>query len=373
MRDVHEAAGALFGSVAGIELPRHYGDPAGEYDAAVGAVGVLDRSHRGRLVVSGKAPIQMLTGVLTGRMPAVQVEGPGGASTGRAEYSAVLTQKGRMVTDLRAFHTGTPDEESVLLDVPAAGREALIGHLTKFVPPRLATTEDVTGSTGMLTLVGPGSTAIIAELGLVGAATADDLDGLAEDEAISAPGSDAVRVVRTQVVRVMAYDLFAEGDAVRTIWERAVEAGARPVGQGVWQTLRVEAGRPAFGQDMDETTIPYEAGIVERAVDHDKGCYTGQEVIVRIRDRGHVNRLLRGLLLGDLPTPAVGVELFQGDGGKTVGRITSAVSSPHFGEAIALAYVHGAVEPRTSVRVGVDGPTAEVRELTQREWAPRTL
>lgn len=373
MRDVHEAAGALFGNVAGVELPRHYGDPSGEYEAAVEAVGVVDRSHRGRLVLSGKAPIQMLGGILTGRMPAEQVQRSAGGSTGRAEYSAVLTQKGRMVTDLRAFNTGTSEEERVFLDVPGAGFEALLGHLAKFVPPRLARTEDVTGRTGMLTLVGPGSTALIADLGLVDGVTADDLEGMGEDEMISAPGADAMRVVRTNEVRGMAYDVFAVGEAVRTLWKRAVAAGARPVGQGVWQTLRVEAGRPAYGQDMDETTIPYEAGIVERAVDHTKGCYTGQEVIVRIRDRGHVNRLLRGLLLGDMPTPAVGVELFQGDEGKAVGRITSAVSSPHFGEAIALAYVRRAVEPRTSVRVGVDGPSAEVRELTEEEWLPRTL
>ncbi len=373
MRDLHEAAGALFGNVAGVELPRHYGDPSGEYGTAVGAVGVVDRSHRGRLVLSGKAPIQMLNGVLTGRMPTEQVERPAGGSTGRAEYSAVLTQKGRMVTDVRAFHTGTSEEERVFLDVPAAGLTALLGHLAKFVPPRLATTEDVTERTGMLTLVGPGSTALLAELGVVDGVTEDELDGLGEDDVISASGSDAVRVVRTKVVRGMAYDVFAEGEAVRTLWERAVAAGAGPVGQGVWQTLRVEAGRPAYGQDMDETTIPYEAGIVERAVDHTKGCYTGQEVIVRIRDRGHVNRLLRGLLLGDMPTPAVGVELFHGDEGKTVGRITSAVSSPYFGETIALAYVRRAVEPRTSVRVGADGPNAEVRELSEGEWAPRTL
>ena len=78
MRDLHEAAGALFGNVAGVELPRHYGDPSGEYESAVGVVGVVDRSHRGRLVVSGKAPIQMLGGVLTGRMPAERVERHGG-------------------------------------------------------------------------------------------------------------------------------------------------------------------------------------------------------------------------------------------------------------------------------------------------------
>ena len=372
MRDIHESAGALFGSVAGVELPRHYGDPPGEYLAAVEAVGLVDRSHRGRLRVSGKAPSQMLNGVVTGRMPGAQVERTGGVSAGRAEYSAVLTPKGRMLTDLRAFSVAIPEEECVLLDVAGAGREALIGHLAKFLPPRLATVEDVTASTGMLTLVGPGSAELAAAIGIVAGVTRDDLEGMGEDETLSTHGPRTVRIVRTDEVRGGAFDVMADGDVVRELWERTVAAGAKPVGQGVWQTLRVEAGRPAYGQDMDETTIPFEAGIVDRAVDHTKGCYTGQEVIVRIRDRGHVNRLLRGLYLGDLPTPAVGAELFHAENGKPVGRITSAVSSPHFGEAIALAYVRREVEPRTFVRVGDEGPSVEVCELTSQAWGPRT-
>jgi folate-binding protein YgfZ len=125
-----------------------------------------------------------------------------------------------------------------------------------------------------------------------------------------------------------------------SLWEALVAGGVAHAGLGVWSTLRVEAGRPTFGTDMDEDTIPIEAGIADRAIDHKKGCYTGQEVIVRIRDRGHVNRHLRQLDLGDGPTPAAGVELLSADGsGKVVGRITSAVQSPRRGGVIALAYV----------------------------------
>ena len=133
--------------------------------------------------------------------------------------------------------------------------------------------------------------------------------------------------------------------------------------------MRVEAGTPAFGPDMDERTIPIEAGIEARAIDHGKGCYTGQEVIVRIRDRGHVNRHLRGLLLGEVPTPAPGTELFAGGSDRPVGSITSAVESPARGQAIALAYVRREVQPGAEVRVGaVGGTPARVMSLGSDGW-----
>jgi folate-binding protein YgfZ len=113
---------------------------------------------------------------------------------------------------------------------------------------------------------------------------------------------------------------------------------------------------PVFGTDMVDRTIPPEAGILERAIDQTKGCYTGQEIIVRIRDRGHVNRYLRRLELGDVPAPAKGTELLAVDGsGKVVGEITSAAQSPKFGGVLALAYVRRGVD-----RVLHDGREVEV-------------
>jgi len=141
-----------------------------------------------------------------------------------------------------------------------------------------------------------------------------------------------------------AYTVHGAAAAVAALWRSLVGAGAKPAGLGVWSTLRVEAGRPVFGTDMDQDTIPVEAGIHDRAIDQTKGCYTGQEVIVRIRDRGHVNRTLRQLMLGDAPAPRRGAGLFVEGSDKPVGHVTSAVQSPKFGQTVALGYVKRGVE-----------------------------
>jgi len=151
-------------------------------------------------------------------------------------------------------------------------------------------------------------------------------------------------VSRTEDVWPSAWTVLGAVESVRAVWSALVEDGVTPAGLGVWSTLRVEAGRPAFGTDMDQDTLPPEAGIVDRAIDHTKGCYTGQEVIVRIRDRGHVNRHLRVLDLGDIPAPTRGVELLAADGsGKSVGHLTSVVQSPRFDGVLAMGYVRRGV------------------------------
>ena len=120
------------------------------------------------------------------------------------------------------------------------------------------------------------------------------------------------------------------------------------------------------GAERDDTTNPREADLLARAISTNKGCYTGQEVIIRVLHRGHVNRHLRSLLLGDAATPARGTELFAPDTGRAVGRITSAAWSPKHGQTIALGYVRREIEPPAEVRLGgADGPAARVAELRQ--------
>ena len=140
-REDHEHAGALFGVVRGVEVARHYGDPAEEYTSAVSGVAMRDRSHRSRLLVTGRAPVDTLSGVLTGRMPRPPAGSPGGAVRGMAEYSVVLTPKGRVLADLRAMWGPSPEEESLFLDVPAPALDPLLAHLRRYVPPRLAAVE----------------------------------------------------------------------------------------------------------------------------------------------------------------------------------------------------------------------------------------
>jgi folate-binding protein YgfZ len=359
LRAALERDGAVWADYHGRRLVRHFGDPSGEYAAATQAAALFDRSHRTRLAVKGRAPGKMLSGVLTGRMPALPTQPGEGVWKGRSTYHAVLTPKGKMISDLWVTLLGPEETAGFLLDVPVAGTEGLVAALSKVLPPRFAAVTDVSTGTAHVTVVGPNAAAIVTRLALGLGVDAHELSALEEGDWVSAGvPATSLRVERTAEVWPEAYSVTGPTGTVAALWRASVDAGVRPSGNAVWSTLRVEAGRPVFGTDMDTDTMPPEAGIEQRAIDHTKGCYTGQEVIVRIRDRGHVNRHLRRLELGDVPTPAAGTELLAADGsGKTVGRITSAVQSPKHGGVLALAYVTRGVE-----RVVIGGREIEVPE-----------
>lgn len=372
----HRAAGAVFGPDGENAPPRHYGDPAAEYAAATSGAVVVDRSGRGRFRVTGRAPAQMLEGILTARVPAAPTSHHG-AAVGQGVYSAMLTSKGRMITDLRVFRLGGASEQ-LLLDVPGAGVRPLVDHLERSLPPRLARLEDVSADSGMVSVVGPAALDAVAAPG-TGPLPGADAGGLTEALAglgtaleylWSGDAGSWVLVVGGDHGGMAAVDILGDPGTVQAWWAGLLATGVKPAGHGVFETLRVEGGQPAFGVDMDDDTIPPEAGIEDRAIDHRKGCYTGQEVIVRIRDRGHVNRHLRGLLFGDAPTPAPGTPLFEEGEGRSRGYVTSAVFSPRLRQVIGLGYVRREVEPPTVVRLGSpDGPPVTVRSLDS-GWGP---
>ncbi|MBI4539630.1 MAG: aminomethyl transferase family protein [Gemmatimonadetes bacterium] len=369
LHDAHAASGAVFAEVHGWTIPRHYGDPAGEYRAAVGTLGVADRSYRGRVRVTGRSPVEVIHGLVTNdvRRPATRLSDD--VLAGRGAYAALLTPKGRMIADLRVFWWSPPETPELLLDIAAAGLAGAVEHFRRYMPPRLARSEDVTGTTGMLTVVGPRAAEVVSREVAALRVEAGELAALAEDayRIVGGEPHGGVLIARTGDAGVAAFDVIAARETIGGLWEALVRAGALPIGYGVWETLRIEAGRPAYGVDMTEATIPVEAGLEERAIDYRKGCYTGQEVIVRIRDRGHVNWKLRGILLGEQAAPAPGTELFGPDAGRAVGavgRITSAAQSPKFGQTIALAYLRREIAAPATLRLGApSGPEAQVVEL----------
>lgn len=370
LADSHRLAGAVWGEAQDVVVPRHYGRPEDEYRAARTAVAVTDRSDRGRLVVGGRAPLRMLSGVITNSTPPAPLRTASGVLAGPGVYAAVLTPKGRMISDLRLFWLGETEAVGILLDVPAAGRPGLLGHFRKYLPPRFATVDDRSGTTCMLTVLGPGAAAAVSSVPGAGVHSAEEIAALAEEEyRIVGPGDGtSILVARTGDAGVPAYDLFVPAEDATTLWSHLRTAGCVALGRGVWETLRIEAGRPEYGIDMDEGTIPTEAGIDDRAIDHHKGCYTGQEVIVRIRDRGKVNWCLRSLRMGDEPTPRAGTELFEAGGERPLGRVTSAAVSPRMAEAIGLGYVRREVEPPAELRLaGPGGPPVRVVALGGRE------
>jgi len=349
LHPIHEGLGAQFAELAGRRVPRHYGDPAAEYAAVRTAAGIVDRADRAQVRVFGRDPVKMIHGLVTNDVA--------GAPEGQGVYAAFLTHKGKMVADVRVFRRPAGD---VLLDLDAAALEGLLAHLRKFIPPIFARFEDVSASLGVLGVYGPRARETVE------AALRQELSaGMQEDAfAILTFQGSEVLVARTLYTGEDGYDLFAPVEALEPLWRALTGAGARPVGHGPLETLRIEAGRPRWGAELDENVIPLEAGLKDRAISQTKGCYTGQEVIIRILHRGHVNWLLRGFLLGDTPAPPKGTIIVRPDDPKPVGRVTSACASPRHRQTIALGYLRRELGLPLSLRLGQpDGPELLAVEL----------
>ena len=307
---------------------------AADYHAITEACGLLDRSDRGKLALSGADAAAFLQGQVTNDVESL--------APGAGCYAAFLTPKGKMLGDLRILNTG----DELLLDTERVALQPLFNMIRHFSLGYQVELHKRTLERGMLSLIGPEA---MARAGV------SDLP--AEEHAHTAVSIEAlpVRAIRTQLGIDLLCD-SADTDALRTV---LVDAGAVPVGETAVECLRVEHGRPRYGVDLDETVIPQEAGLNERAVSFTKGCYVGQETVARLFYRGKPNRQLRGLRLSG-PAEA-GDELhFEG---RTVGRITSVASSPRFGP-IALAFVRREAPVGSAVSVGAaDELTAEVIEL----------
>ncbi len=357
LRPLLEQAGAVFGEVAGAAVARHYGDGAAEYRAVRQAAGIADRTDRARLRLWGKDPVRMMHGLITNDLLKAEAR--------RGVYAAMLTAKGRMIADVRVFRRA---DGELLVGIAREALEGTRDHLKKFVPPLFARWADATDDVAEIGVYGPRAREL---LGLVLGA---EVPALAEDAFVEPEWSGARLLVAAtrEAGGEEGLDVFVPAERAAELWtalrERGMEAGARPVGFGALETLRMEAGRPRYGAELTEETIPTEAyeatGLMDRAISFHKGCYTGQEVIVRIAHRGHVNRHLRGLLLGEAPAPAARAALHHPETGKEVGRVTGAAFSPLLGQTVAMAYVRREIEPGGEVRVGAaDGPAARVASL----------
>jgi len=346
------------------------GTPA--YLAANSSAAVIQRRDRGFLSITGAAPGDMLKGILSGKIPPPLTGEVDGALVGGAPYSTILTPKGKMVTDLSVL----PDPSGgFLLDLPGVGREAALAHFRKYLHPRFAQVEDRTALWSQFTLVGPRARAILENV--------LDVEGPFPEpdhlRYITTPQFSGIWIVGNGDLGLPAFDLVipgSEGEVLQAVLENA---GVRTLDEATLEVLRIEEGTPRFGVDMTEDTIPIEAGIHNRAIDYQKGCYTGQEVIVRIRDRGQVNKSLRRLflgrvfldrtsldrlVLGEAELPEMGDQLFAAAGGKAVGWITSVCLSPRYNEVIALGVVKRLVNVGEEVRVGgPEGPLGLVGEL----------
>jgi folate-binding protein YgfZ len=298
--------------------------------------------------VHGREPVKMVQGLVTNDVA--------GAPADQGVYALVLSPKGKIMAELRVFR----QDGEVLLEMDARALDSALATFRKFVPPLFAKFDVVTHTLRAVGVFGSSAREVVT--GVLGAAP----DAAAPEDAFITVHHDGARIlcVRTLFAGDEGFDLFIPAEAAPGLRAALLAAGAGHGDLARLDVLRIEAGRPAWGSELDESVIPLEAGLRARAISETKGCYTGQEVIVRILHRGHVNRHLRGVLLGTAPVPARGAELHRAEDGKLVGTITSACVSPRFGQVIALAYVRREIEPPATLRLGsYSGPEARVVAL----------
>ena len=318
------------------------------YQAARHGAALLVRPNRGRIVVTGADRRSYLQGLLTNDIEAL--------SAGTGCYAAYLTAQGRMIADLWVYELG----DAVLLTMLEDVKPTVLAKLDQFIFSEDVQLGDVTDTFAQVAVIGPASAnTVAAAVGLSPAA----LDALPLHGNLRFDWSGiAVIVTRIDDLGVDGFDLYLERDQLPRLVGALRNAGAEPLADDDAETLRVEAGVPAFHRDMDEETIPLEAGIEGRAISLTKGCYVGQEVIIRVLHRGHgrVARRLVGLRLHGDVTPSAGTPIRVAD--REIGEVRSGTYSPTLQQPIALGYVHrDFVAPATAVTI--DGSPAEVSTL----------
>jgi folate-binding protein YgfZ len=318
------------------------------YAAARQRAGLIDRAHLARIVVSGDDRASFLQGLLTNDVVALKA--------GQGCYAAYLTAQGRMIADLHVYELG----DVMLLTLPRDVKDTVMAKLDQVIFSEDVQLGDVTDTFDQFAIVGP-QAAVVAAKALE--LTADALAGLAEHGNLRASWRGAPAIAtRAGDTGEPGFDLFVERAQADALRRTLVAAGAVEVDPAAADAIRIESGVPLFHRDMDEDTIPLEAGIESRAISFSKGCYVGQEVVIRVLHRGHgrVARKLVGLRIeGDrVPAPGASIRVEE----REVGRITSSTASPALQQPIALGYVHrDFTEPGT--HLSADGAAAEVVAL----------
>ena len=335
-----------FGCTSGIDVlsgnwSEHTMNPAG-YEAATRNVGLIARSDRGLLVVRGADRAAWLHNLVTHEVKKL--------SPGQGNYAFATNVKGRVLFDLNLL----VQPEAIWLDIERDGLTPARTHLERYIITEDVTIDDQTEHAFRIALAGPACATLAERLGLSTLPEMGQLDSAAIDIA----GHD-VTAFRHDFAGLLGVEIIAlDGDPAGRLRAAVQEAGASlglaDVSPDAAEVLRIEAGRPRMGRELDGEILPAETGQVDRAVSYHKGCYLGQEIIERMRSRGSLARQLVGFKIDGEAVPETGATVHVGDA--DVGRITSACQSPAAGGPIALGYVRSAkAAPGTAVTIATPG------------------
>lgn len=306
-------------NIAGIAIPLHFGDAAGEYEAARESVALCHRARRALVRFSGADHRVFLHGLLSSNVVTL--------AAGDGRQALFLDTKGHVRASLDLW----AEDDAIIVGCDPGFVDETLADLTRYILAADVKVEDLRPTHSVLAIVGPESERLLRNAG----AKAPPSSVRAHVRGTVA-GVD-IRVARTPDLGATGVELHVPVQSADEVWKALEEAGGEVsppyLGWSAAEALRIEAGIPRLGAEITGEEFPQEARL-DDAIDFEKGCYLGQETVARIHYRGQVNRLLSGVV-SDTPLPA-GAELILSE--RTIGAVTSAVESPRRGP-IALAYV----------------------------------
>ncbi|MFN2499148.1 MAG: aminomethyltransferase family protein [Pyrinomonadaceae bacterium] len=346
--EAHTQLGASMSERDGWSVPASYGDVAQEYAAVrEGGAGVIDLSSRGRLLVSGTEAIPFLNGLITNDMKTL------------AENSwmpaAFPNVQGRLIASVRVMRLkddGTDKKVCpiFLIDTEPATHDRVLKTIERFTLAGDFRVKDLTSESAMLSVQGRKAASVVSAV-LNEAADFSAPNAVRQITWQQAGATVAVVVIHASHTHEDGFDLIVNNDHANSLWNVLQQAGARAVGYDALEILRIEAGVPRYGIDMNDTNVVTETNL-DDAVSYTKGCYVGQEIIARIKYRGHVAKKLSGLMFERRVEIHAGAIVSSVDG-KEIGRITSLTYSPKLNRGIALAYLkYDYLTPGTELKVG---------------------
>ena len=321
----HKSAGAKIGTWFGCALPDQFGgDWIAEYRAARKSVALIDKNYRAYLRFSGPDRVRYLNAILTNNVKDL--------AAGHGVVSLFLNPQGRIQAEIETYATA----ESLWCVTFAMIRDTLVPALDKFIIMDDVTLADETEIFGTLALEGPRAGELVKKLTSIELAQLDEL----EFREAGVAGTSVGITKRSPGEGVGAEFLALRGDLPK-LWELLHEevgkVGGRAMGYQALSALRLEQGIPWFGYDFGEKQIPHEAGLQDSHISYTKGCYTGQEIVERVRSRGQVNRVRVLLKFSGTEVPASGTSLLVD--AKEVGFVTRTAFSPELQVPIGMGYV----------------------------------
>lgn len=349
--ETHSRLDALMKDHHGWSVAESFGDELFEYAAVrERGAGLMDLSARGRFLVSGSEAVQFLNGLITNDMKTLDQN--------RWMPAAFPNVQGRLIASVRVVRykddlTDKKAGPTFLLDTEATTHANVLKTIERFTLAGDFRVADLTTVTALLSVQGRRAAEIVRSV--LGAAAAEVPPG---GVAQSDWQQERVTILHATHTGEDGFDLLVKAEQAPILWDALANAGAQPVGDNAQDILRIEAGIPHYSKDMDETNVVTEAGL-DDSVSYTKGCYIGQEIIARIKYRGHVAKKLSGLIFEHAAKPEEGLKIKSRDD-KEIGRLTSATYSPHLGRTIALGYLkYDYVAPGTEIKVvSADGELA---------------